>query len=1083
MDFQPSIDILAQWGISQQAAIFFGLKWNGRGFIYPSFENHRRRILLANPKPGSPKAIWDKETAHLPMPPLFNAGCLPTAGGTVYVANGEKSTLAHWTAGVKNTINTFGEGNRVGEAVELLKAHDIRRVTIVPDCDTPGLLAALKWREMCKEAGLELIILDLRLYFKTVHHMTPDQFHKWDTRDLWLLLKQDADAFRHALDTLPILEFQNYADELPKPRAQQERLHRTRPVTTLSGIDFAALYDRWRQEVVLPTLDRVSPPPQRGKHRHCPNPLHPDRHPSFRITENGAPVCTCGPITWDMLAQWVGVQSWADYKRAWLAEYRAKQLTSRTIAREPSERKASSSSPEVISDKDTLQMPTQPLPHDAPDNSPLLSPQSSSGDSAPADHKQTKAQIIEIKARYLTDAGLDFGPAGAYAIMSPVGTGKTELIKRIIAEQPPEASILVISHRITLTRELSERFNFENYQGIPASHMGQVKRLVITANSLHKVLGKMAKLPSYHLLVLDEAEQILEHIAGSTFKGAQGVQTFKLLAELVKRTPKVIAGDAGLTDLALHWLGHLRSDRVYIRNGYKPSEKRHMQVLGDERHWLSELVQQLEKAQQPIVICTDSKRKAKDLDKLLRILDYNGKCVHSDSRDTSENREFLLNVDARLPELDYFIYSPTIDAGIDIQAEVEAVFGFFLNRTAAPPIQLQMLGRCRRAQRLIVYSAPAGQLLETSALRIKARVIRNNLENARLGNFPIEWDIDGNAVLDRDRNAYLTLQANAEAKYNYLMRLPRRTFIELARKQYKVTVVKTPKELPNPELAETMEIIRIARRAEETRLILTSPPVDHETLVLAQLRGQVTPELVFGNLRYTYEQFYGKTISEGLLAEAQNRTYGGMARLNRFILLHQDKHYWQALDRDEISQNTADSQRKLNYLRIEKIKEALAVVFGEKLNTERIPIEEFEVRLAAFNTFFEENELGRILNRRTNSADTPLKRFRWLLSLVGLKLKYWRGRNGKREYSLDIDRYQLMVDLANYRIHYSPQLREQERRLGIAAHHVSKGLRLCNATVQEDNTTELHSRVTKSSPSTGKPRDIPPEPFQKPPPA
>ncbi|KKM07302.1 hypothetical protein LCGC14_1735270 [marine sediment metagenome] len=82
----------------------------------------------------------------------------------------------------------------------------------------------------------------------------------------------------------------------------------------MTSIDWEGAWKQWKGGVV-DALDKASPS-NKGihKHRRCPNPDHADWHPSFRITEQGAPICSCGTVSWDELAAWCGVTAWETYK-------------------------------------------------------------------------------------------------------------------------------------------------------------------------------------------------------------------------------------------------------------------------------------------------------------------------------------------------------------------------------------------------------------------------------------------------------------------------------------------------------------------------------------------------------------------------------------------------------------------------------------------------------------------------------------------------------------------------------------------------------------------------------------------------
>ena len=312
--------IVINWGISPETASHFALRFNGHGgLVYPTLPGHRSRVLTLQPAADQPKNFWDRRTAHLPMPPLFNIPALdlPESLPRVYIANGEKSTMAMHTAGIPNTVNTFGEQIKIQEASELLAEHHVSEIFIAPDCDRTGLISARKWQQIAGENGIRVDLRDLRILFEDIFHLTPEQYRGFDLRDVWLRSGQNRKLFYTILQNLPPLDFARYADELPASIPKTRHIYtpvQKKTTATSDSIDWTAEYYNWRADVIA-ALDRVSTP-TRKYHRTCPNPHHADRHPSFRITPEGAPVCTCEPsISWNMLAGWLNFPSWEERKQ------------------------------------------------------------------------------------------------------------------------------------------------------------------------------------------------------------------------------------------------------------------------------------------------------------------------------------------------------------------------------------------------------------------------------------------------------------------------------------------------------------------------------------------------------------------------------------------------------------------------------------------------------------------------------------------------------------------------------------------------------------------------------------------------
>lgn len=209
---------LQEWGIDPEIAQQCDWQYDGgNAFIYPSGNDSRNRVLFLNPN-GSGKNIWDNNTKDKPMSILYNVENISSE--LVYIANGEKSTLAMLTAGIPNVVNTFGEGQKVREAVQQLKAKGVTSVIVIPDCDNAGRKAAAKWRIECLTQGIQITILDLKTYAINTLGKSKEDAKKADTRDLWLWLGKDKDKFKTALNELPTIQ----QSDLPTITKQQQRL-------------------------------------------------------------------------------------------------------------------------------------------------------------------------------------------------------------------------------------------------------------------------------------------------------------------------------------------------------------------------------------------------------------------------------------------------------------------------------------------------------------------------------------------------------------------------------------------------------------------------------------------------------------------------------------------------------------------------------------------------------------------------------------------------------------------------------------------------------------------------------------------
>jgi Origin of replication binding protein len=947
-----ALTALAAWGISPATARQFCLHYDGRNaFRYPSAEGHRHRLLFINRLASGAKNIWDKQTAHLPMPALYNTVRLISE--LAYLTNGEKSTLALHTAGILNAVNTFSEGSRIREAIQVLLEQAVRRVWFAPDCDPHGLRTAFHWLELGSALGLEIQLYDLRLYLEERYNFTPAQYEKWDLRDLWLLVNQDPHAFQSSLAEMPLLDFSRYPTEMasiyPPRQSQPAPDFKKSSQPASSDIDWAAAYQAWVNGEVIPSLDKVSPPPQRGKHRFCPNPHHHDNKPSFRISEKGIPQCSCGIQTenkpWQRVAEWVGAKSWADYKTALLAEH--KKIKATTALKS----KKKDNFAEIIRQLEPCSAATF-----------------------------TVNEYMDV--RYLSPDTLT---APTLLIKSPIGTGKTEVLKELIKRYQ---RCLIIVHRQALARAIAERLGLPCYSDLSPQELVNVNQVVICLNSLPKLVGN-SPLAAYDLIAIDEFTQVIEHLDGDTFRGHEALNSYKVLCSLLPRAKQVIALDADMNDLARPWLTKLRGEVWAIENIY-----RLLRGKLTLYHKRDRLVKQALKAAASgnIAIACGLERSES-----LRILfakaigKDNVRVVNRKNSLSQDTQNFLSNINlSPLPRV--LIYTPSLGSGFDITQKVSAVFGLFEGNWFTATEVLQMLGRCRNTQETHVYfpAVTEGQRLEDALKLFELDLAAANM-TADEGDF----DANGVFVTSQTQQELSRLLATFAAESNRSKNNLLAHFITLARESgYTIRLNETGSKAIRKALKKASE----EYRAADKQLVLTATPIDDVELDLCKAADALTPEVWAGNDRYHIE----KTVGDSITPVIYDDFYPKARRdaLKVFTNLRRHPQHLQAQDRAEAAVETLLSKRQHHAPRARLVKDLLQTIFAiEDVNTLR---QGTDLILASdlcrrMRTWLDQHEaeVPLYFERRKERSNDPLAVLRWILARIGLSLERKRVRHGE----------------------------------------------------------------------------------------
>jgi hypothetical protein len=212
------------------------------------------------------------------------------------------------------------------------------------------------------------------------------------------------------------------------------------------------------------------------------------------------------------------------------------------------------------------------------------------------------------------------------------------------------------------------------------------------------------------VLVLDELMSVIKHLLyGKTAIKQQREQIIELFTQALKRARTIICLDGNLADWAVDYIHKLCPD--------KPIHTVHNQHIGQKSkiHFLEGVIDKKEVfrpnkyspwvknlLQAPVVaLCSDNKTFLDGVEKLLKKQGKKGLNINRDTSNSKPVKEFLTKPDAYLSQqrIDYLLYSPTAQSGIDIPITDYFThhFGFFFGILDVDNI-LQMIARIRDVQ-------------------------------------------------------------------------------------------------------------------------------------------------------------------------------------------------------------------------------------------------------------------------------------------------------------------------------------------------------------------------------------------------
>ena len=286
-------------------------------------------------------------------------------------------------------------------------------------------------------------------------------------------------------------------------------------------------------------------------------------------------------------------------------------------------------------------------------------------------------------------------------IKSPYGTGKTQLIKEIIKNYEPKR-ILWITYRQTLTNNISGEFPmFSSYM----DGKYEAEKLICQLESLLHIRNnddlfiddESCLIPQYDLIIADEIEGILNHFNSDTFKG-KSKEVFNYMTDIIKYSKKLITLDGDTSKRALEFVKPF-GEMITINNTYNLNP-RTFNIMNQQENFNIELLSAIDDAiteNKKVAICSMSKDKTTEYEKL--ILEHNKDVkiliINSDTND--EDKRLLKNIQQEILKYDVFIYSPSVEAGvnIDIKNCFSRLFGILSDRSTSPRAFCQMLARIR----------------------------------------------------------------------------------------------------------------------------------------------------------------------------------------------------------------------------------------------------------------------------------------------------------------------------------------------------------------------------------------------------
>jgi Origin of replication binding protein len=255
-------------------------------------------------------------------------------------------------------------------------------------------------------------------------------------------------------------------------------------------------------------------------------------------------------------------------------------------------------------------------------------------------------------------------------VRSPKGTGKTELITHIVNnELGSDEKALILVHRVALSLNTRGRVGGTQYEeSSEAVNNSQVLHLCV--NSLVHLEPRAWN--NIGVVVIDELEQVLKHIAGDTCKRTRNQIRAKLQYVLTK-AKRVLILDADLTDRGVETIqavaGIPNEETETVLNTFEVKGKQYFE-LPDMTTVVGLAQQHLDNGERVVILCNTRK----GAEAVFKDLGSEGLLVTKDTSGNPEQKDFLTSPNTYVEKYNLIVGSPSITTGLSIDKPIDAVF-------------------------------------------------------------------------------------------------------------------------------------------------------------------------------------------------------------------------------------------------------------------------------------------------------------------------------------------------------------------------------------------------------------------------
>lgn len=275
------------------------------------------------------------------------------------------------------------------------------------------------------------------------------------------------------------------------------------------------------------------------------------------------------------------------------------------------------------------------------------------------------------------------------------GSGKTsKFAKEFCYEQ---YSALIIAHRVSLTKQLSNELKTDHYQDSARVN----GRLTTCVHSLLNGAVRRFTANGIKVVILDEATQLRREL---TRLGRKSRDIFEELGRLLREADKVVMLDADFADIDVHFFEELAQHKAFVIEaedaGHQFSTT--IKVSGNNYGSLDGVNKHLASGEACAVSCTSRKHARKLLGKLREANPERRIILYADAPEAPEQAELIAlreDPEAFFATVDCVVFTSIMGTGVSVENKRFTKHFQFLNASPLSPADCVQMGRRFRAVR------------------------------------------------------------------------------------------------------------------------------------------------------------------------------------------------------------------------------------------------------------------------------------------------------------------------------------------------------------------------------------------------